>query len=62
MELTEPVSLYLPGLERMYDRAEAQRARKLEHRLDQDERKRHDTTEHQREADTKSEEHRALHG
>lgn len=69
MELTEPVSrssmllgLDLPGLDRMYDRAETQRARKLEQRLDQDERKRHDTMEHQREAETRSEEHRALHG
>ncbi|PLB46967.1 hypothetical protein P170DRAFT_438678 [Aspergillus steynii IBT 23096] len=47
-----------PTFDEIHERAEAQRARELEQRLDEEERLRHDAVERQREADTRAEEKR----
>lgn len=47
-----------PTFDEIHDRAEAQRAKELEQRLDEEERLRHDAVERQREADTRAEEKR----
>ncbi|KAI9039086.1 uncharacterized protein KD926_009954 [Aspergillus affinis] len=47
-----------PTFDEIHERAEAQRAKELEQRLDEEEKLRHDAVERQREADTRAEEKR----